>query len=182
MHYHLFSARGRSINSSDVPLIVWLQGGPGASSLFGAYTEIGPISIKNGTPVLNDWSWNILGHLLFVDSPLNVGFSYSDVDRRGTKQVSSTDQATNHLINFLVKFFERWPKLKQSPLYLAGQSYAGHYIPNLAKKIAYNSSLGFNLQGVSIGNGWTDPTNQGNFYDSYLWSVGVVASRFRDVC
>jgi vitellogenic carboxypeptidase-like protein len=38
------------------------------------------------------------------------------------------------------------------------------------------------LAGISIGDGWTDPMNQVNFYDSYLWSVGVVESKFRDVC
>lgn len=39
-----------------------------------------------------------------------------------------------------------------------------------------------NLRGIAIGDGWTDPINQVNFYDSYLWSVGVVSNKFRDVC
>lgn len=38
------------------------------------------------------------------------------------------------------------------------------------------------LAGISIGDGWTDPINQVNYYDSYLWSVGVVESKFRNVC
>ena len=37
-----------------------------------------------------------------------------------------------------------------------------------------------NLEGIAIGDGWTDPYNQINQYDSYLYSVGVVASKFRD--
>jgi carboxypeptidase C (cathepsin A) len=184
MHYHLYSAHGKSVSTNTtVPIFLWLQGGPGSSSMFGAFTEIGPISIKNGKPTLNDWSWNLLGHLLFLDSPLNVGFSYSDTDRRGAKQVSSTDEATNHIINFLYNFYRKWPQLKANPLYLTGESFAGHYLPNLAKKIAYNNTaLGFNLQGVAIGDGWTDPLNQVNYYDSYLWSVGVIGNKFRDTC
>lgn len=124
MHYQLFSGHGTRINSSDyshLPLFVWLQGGPGLSSMFGAYAEVGPISIKNGTPVLNEWSWNMLGHILFIDSPLNVGFSYSNLERNGTKQVNSTDEATDHLINFFKNFYKRWPTLKQNPLYLVGE-------------------------------------------------------------
>jgi len=38
------------------------------------------------------------------------------------------------------------------------------------------------LAGVSIGDGWTDPINQVNYYDSYLWSVGVIDRKFRDTC
>lgn len=80
MHYQLFSANARSAKtgSDTVPLILWLQGGPGSSSLFGAYTEVGPVTIKNGNPSINGWAWNTLGHTLFIDSPLNVGFSYSN--------------------------------------------------------------------------------------------------------
>jgi len=44
------------------------------------------------------------------------------------------------------------------------------------------TKLGFNLHGVSIGDGWTDPVNQVNYYDTYLWSVGVIGNKFRDVC
>lgn len=36
------------------------------------------------------------------------------------------------------------------------------------------------LHGISIGNGWIDPINQINFYDSYLWSTGIVTSKLRD--
>lgn len=122
MHYQLFSALSHSAKtgSTDLPLLVWLQGGPGSSSMFGAYTEIGPIFIQKGKPVFNDYSWNLFSHILFIDSPLNVGFSYSNLDRNGDKQVNSTEHATDHLVNFLVNFYKRWPHLKQNPLYLTG--------------------------------------------------------------
>lgn len=92
MFYQLFSKHGKSVKEADprFPLILWLQGGPGSSSQFGAHAEVGPIKIdKNGVRE-NDFAWNIFGHLLFVDSPLNVGFSYCG-ERNGTKQVSSTE-------------------------------------------------------------------------------------------
>lgn len=90
------------------------------------------------------------------------------------------------MINFLYNFYDEFKSLRNCPVYITGESFAGHYIPNLAKKIAQNSSFvrstGFRLVGVSIGDGWTDPINQINYYDSYLWSVGVVSNKFRDVC
>lgn len=187
MFYHLFGASGHNITtpSEMVPLLIWLQGGPGASSQFGAFTEIGPVRIVNGTPSVNPHSWNHQGHWLFIDSPLNVGFSFHG-DRTGAEQVSSTDEATNHLLNFLSNFYKEFPALTSSPLYITGESFGGHYVPNFARKILENSTFlaetKVTLKGVSIGDGWTDPINQVNYYDSYLWSVGVVESKFRDVC
>lgn len=89
MFYNLFSATHASIKNSsqDIPLLIWLQGGPGSSSQFGAFTEIGPIRINKGKPEHFSESWNKLGHLLFIDSPLNVGFSFSPFDRKGKTQV-----------------------------------------------------------------------------------------------
>lgn len=108
------------MSSSDiVPLIVWLQGGPGASSQFGAFTEIGPIRIQKGVPKHFKDSWNLLGHLLFIDSPLNVGFSFQG-DRKGKTQVSETGEATDHLMNFLYNFYNTFPSLKNCPLYITG--------------------------------------------------------------
>jgi serine carboxypeptidase-like clade 2 len=78
-----------------------------------------------------------MGHVLFIDSPLNVGFSYQG-DRKGGDQVSSTKQATDHLMNFLYNFYNEYPSLRKSPLYITGESFAGHYIPNLAAKIITN--------------------------------------------
>lgn len=122
MFYNLFGALSHDVmNSSDVvPLIIWLQGGPGASSQFGAFTEIGPIRVVNGTPKSFHPSWNVMGHLLFLDSPLNVGFSYKPGDRQGKDQVNTTSQATDHLVNFLYNFYKDFPSLKQSPLYITG--------------------------------------------------------------
>jgi len=42
MFYNLFSAMGHKLgpneSSAGIPLLIWLQGGPGASSQFGAFT------------------------------------------------------------------------------------------------------------------------------------------------
>jgi carboxypeptidase C (cathepsin A) len=190
MFYNLFSAMGHNLggneSSADIPLIIWLQGGPGASSQFGAFTELGPIRVENGTAKLFHSSWNIIGHLLFIDSPLNVGFSWKGTSRTGEDQVSSAHQAGDHLLNFLDNFYKTWPALKEAPLYITGESFGGHYVPAFARRVIINEtwreSTGVKLAGISIGDGWTDPLNQVNFYDSYLWSVGIVDTKFRDVC
>jgi len=134
MFYNLFSAMGSDFDkpSPKIPLMIWLQGGPGGSSQFGAFTENGPIRIVNGKPKLFQYSWNFFGHMLFIDQPLNVGFSYSG-NRTGKAQVSSANEAARHLINFMYNFYKTWPKLLENPLYITGESFAGHYIPAFAR-------------------------------------------------
>jgi carboxypeptidase C (cathepsin A) len=126
-----------------------------------------------------------MGHMLFIDQPLNVGFSYAG-NRTGVKQVSSAKEGSTHLLNFLYNFYREWPKLASSPLYITGESFAGHYIPPFASRILLNDTFlaatKVVLKGIAIGDGWVDPINQFGFYDSLLYSVGIVSNKFRDVC
>lgn len=67
----------------NAPLLIWLQGGPGASSLWGAFTEhLGPFTIVDngdgGQRVDHvDGSWASAYNMLFIDNPLGTGYSYS---------------------------------------------------------------------------------------------------------
>lgn len=92
MYYNLIGAYHQDIvNSTDgYPLLIWLLGGPGYGSQLGAFSQISPIRIVNGKVTLFDHPWNILSHLVFVDSPLNTGFSKKG-DRFGKDQVNTTN-------------------------------------------------------------------------------------------
>jgi carboxypeptidase C (cathepsin A) len=119
-------------------LLIWLQGGPGKSSQFAAYEEVGPLGIggdkKAFTAFENPWSWNFYAHLLFVDQPIGTGLSYSKV-----KNPTDTPTATKHFVNFLSNFLKNTPLgLKNNPLYLAGEGYAGHFVPAFAEAINKN--------------------------------------------
>ncbi len=100
--------------------------------------------------------------------------------------MASANEGASHLLNFLYNFYREWPKLASSPLYITGESFAGHYIPAFARTIIQNTTFKAAtkvvLKGVAIGDGWVDPINQFNYYDSLLYSVGIVSNKFRDVC
>ncbi|KAE8391260.1 Alpha/Beta hydrolase protein [Aspergillus alliaceus] len=69
----------------NAPLAIWLNGGPGGSSIMGLLEELGPCSVASDskTTILNPWSWNNEVNLLFLDQPTQVGFSY-DIATNGT--------------------------------------------------------------------------------------------------
>uniref|UniRef100_A0A803KRD9 Carboxypeptidase n=1 Tax=Chenopodium quinoa TaxID=63459 RepID=A0A803KRD9_CHEQI len=162
-------------NSSSKPLILWLNGGPGCSSFGnGGLLELGPFRVKSDSKTLirNPYAWNNVANVIFLESPAGVGFSYGNESMiyNQTGDISTAKDA----YTFLVNWFERFPQYKNRDFYLAGESYAGHYVPQLAYTILHNNKNAnhdfINLKGIAIGNAWIDDaTNSEGMYD-YLWS------------
>lgn len=64
MFFWYFPAAAQSETS---PLVLWLQGGPGASSLFGLFTENGPFQVTpSGKVTARKYSWNHNHNLLYI--------------------------------------------------------------------------------------------------------------------
>ncbi|KAI9167675.1 Pheromone-processing carboxypeptidase KEX1 [Paramyrothecium foliicola] len=146
--------------------VIWLNGGPGCSSEDGALMEIGPYRVKDeNTLTLNEGSWHEFANLLFVDNPVGTGFSFVDTD----SYIHELDVMAENFITFLTKFFEIFPEYERDDIYIAGESYAGQYIPYIARAILdTNKNRGanaWNLRGLLIGNGWISPKEQ---YESYI--------------
>lgn len=62
----------------NAPLAIWMNGGPGASSLLGLLSENGPCLVNPDSNLtsLNPWSWNNEVNMLYLDQPTQAGFSY----------------------------------------------------------------------------------------------------------
>ncbi|KAF6215138.1 hypothetical protein GE061_009888 [Apolygus lucorum] len=150
----------------EIPVILWLNGGPGASSLYGAFGELGPYKLeKTGKLRRNKHSWIEFAHMLFIDNPVGVGFSFTS-----SKHGYSTNQSQvgHNLYVSLVQFFTLFPELQRNPFVVAGASYAGKYIPAVGYAIHTNNpkaKLKINLQGLALGNAWVDPINMLDFGD-----------------
>ncbi|XP_009792407.1 serine carboxypeptidase 24-like [Nicotiana sylvestris] len=162
------------------PLVLWLNGGPGCSSVaYGASEEIGPFRInKTGSSLyLNKYSWNKVANILFLESPAGVGFSYtntsSDLKDSGDKRT-----AQDALI-FLIRWMSRFPQYKYRDFYISGESYAGHYGPQLAQAIVnYNKKFPhpiINLKGIIVGNAVTDNKYDGIGTVTYWWSHSMIS-------
>lgn len=164
------------------PLVLWLNGGPGCSSVaYGASEEIGPFRInRTGLSLyMNKYSWNKEANILFLESPAGVGFSYTNTS--SNLQDSGDKRTAQDALVFLTRWMSRFPQYKYREFYIAGESYAGHYVPQLAKKIHdYNKAYPhpiINLKGFIVGNAVTD-----NYYDSigtvaFWWTHSMISDR-----
>ncbi|KAL9367805.1 hypothetical protein Peur_039004 [Populus x canadensis] len=176
--YYYFVEAQHSKESS--PLLLWLNGGPGCSSLaYGAMQELGPFRVYSDGKKLykNRYSWNYAANVLFLESPAGVGFSYSnttsDYEKSGDKRTAEDNYV------FLVNWLERFSEYKDREFYISGESYAGHYVPELAHTILYHNKKAkktiINLKGILIGNAVINPeTDTIGMYD-YLGSHAIIS-------
>ena len=171
LHYVYSAAIG--VDPATAPLVLWSNGGPGCSSMEGAFSESGPYHVQQfsspPTLALNPFTWNNQSSNLFIESPAGVGFSYCE-SRAGCDHTDSSTAANSLLA--LQSFFAAFPELQKNDFWLTGESYAGIYIPMLAAAV-YHFNQGapaapINLKGIMVGNGCignaaghcgTDPLN-----------------------
>ncbi|KAF7028579.1 hypothetical protein CFC21_040473 [Triticum aestivum] len=164
----------------SAPLVLWLNGGPGCSSVgYGASEELGAFRINadGRTLSINPYSWNKMANVLFLDAPAGVGYSYSN---SSSDLLAPGDNKTAHdSYTFLVNWLERFPQYKYRDFYIAGESYGGHYVPQLSQ-LVYRNNKGvrkpiLNFKGFMVGNAVIDDYHDfvGTF--EYWWTHGLIS-------
>ena len=112
------------------PVILFINGGPGASSLIALFHEIGPLKIQKDLNLkIREGNWMEIGHLLFIDNPVKTGLSFS-------KEFAHTgNEVTEDFSILLENFIAENSFIQNNEFILSGESYGGKYIPRLANKI-----------------------------------------------
>ncbi|KAJ9453987.1 putative serine carboxypeptidase K10B2.2 [Diplonema papillatum] len=169
MYYHYVMFESEE-DPAHAPTVFWYNGGPGASSLFGLFQELGPLYLnadsemteefnKTGipTPLYNPHTWTKHFNLIAIDSPAPVGYSYCTEygpSGNGTSCGPWKDEdvfkANHKVVTTLMN--DIFPELKPNPLYITGESYAGVYVPGLIGELL-NDTQGLNLKGFAVGDG-----------------------------
>jgi carboxypeptidase C (cathepsin A) len=164
IHYEFHESLGSP--SSD-PVVTWHQGGPGGSSMYGQYGEMGYFQVSddnNGSVIYStnsENSWNSVANMLFLESPAgsNDPIGFSKCIKNGKEALScrwddvTQAQAYAHTLN---AFFDAFPAYAKRDLYLSGESYAGQYLPNIANYILNSNATvtrDLMLKGILVGIG-----------------------------
>jgi len=167
LHYILSESER---NPAKDPVVFWFNGGPGCSSLDGFFYEHGAfhvtepiVNTSSGVPelYLNPYRWSAIANIVFLEAPAGVGFSYADTPA-GLSHNDTGTAADNY--QAVAQFMKGFPELAQNELFIAGESYAGAYVPMLALEIIKHNKAAdrgavsagkMNLQGILVGNGVT---------------------------
>lgn len=139
-----------SLTNTTRTLVIWLNGGPGCSSMDGFYLENGPFRFKDSKLTPNKYSWHLLSDILYVDQPSGTGYSSGEA-------VTDMLKLTNNFDIFFKDFAEIFKEYNECEIYLAGESFAGTYIPYIATSMLKNN---ISLKGAMLGNSWIAPKYQ----------------------
>jgi len=199
-HLHYWFVESE-LDPDKSPVVLWLNGGPGCSSLDGFFYEHGPFIIVNtNAPGATDipyykkgWEadgllltvrpgrWNRFANMLFIESPIGVGFSYHN--NASYYGLNDDDNTAERNLDALQHFYKKFPNYLKNDLFLTGESYAGIYVPTLAeailKSIDQNTYMGADLKGIAVGNGCTGYARGiCGFYYSYICEGLYYQSKF----
>ncbi|GLE03808.1 hypothetical protein PINS_up012710 [Pythium insidiosum] len=150
-------------NAEKAPLVIWLNGGPGCSSMQGALLGISPFSIVDDTTIeVNKHSWHRHANLLFLDQPIGTGMSYV----RGNEYRTDEKAVASDFHQFLIKFFQRHPEY-------VSESGFSDFITSQNARAKKADDLVIRLKGIGIGNGWVHPLIQYDYSD-FAHGLGLV--------
>ena len=165
---------GKADNATrqNAPLIMWLQGGPGASGTgFGNFMEIGPLDI-NLKP--RQYSWVESANLIFVDNPVGTGYSYVD---NPSLLTTNEDQIAADLVTLLKAVVTKYTSLQNNPFWIFSESYGGKMTASFAAalhKAIGAGKINVKLGGAAMGDSWIEPMAFVNNWGPYLYTTGQV--------
>lgn len=165
-------------NSSDAPILLWTQGGPGLSSLFGQFLENGPIAFDQNLNLSirsNTLQKNM--SVIYLDLPVGTGFSFTE-DPAGYSR--TLEDITEHVMEFLRQFFELFYEFKNRNFYLAGESYGARYSMAIAYQLLMDQrGLPLRLRGTIGGNGFLGPVLQTANSSEFLYQTSMLDDKGR---
>mmetsp|Transcript_2737 Transcript_2737/g.5707 ORF Transcript_2737/g.5707 Transcript_2737/m.5707 type:complete len:509 (+) Transcript_2737:174-1700(+) len=175
LRYFYYFAAAESKSMSKAPLILWMSGGPGCSSLLAAMMENGPCKVERdemgkARAHLAKFGWNNKANVVWVDQPAGVGFSYGPDDA----VLSSHDEVADNMLSFLFRWQERFPDSHNGELFIFAESFGGHYAPAVGRRYFDAERLGkappgLKLKGIGVGNGLTNPGIQYKYASEFAY-------------
>ncbi|KAI7803530.1 retinoid-inducible serine carboxypeptidase [Triplophysa rosa] len=172
MFWWLYYANSSSASYEELPLVMWLQGGPGGSSCgFGNFEEIGPLD-RDLKP--RETSWVHASSVLFVDNPVGTGYSYTDSEGALTKDVA---MVASDMMVLLKYFFSLKTEFQSIPFYIFSESYGGKMAAAISlelTKAIQAGSIKCNFAGVALGDSWISPIDSVMTWGPYLYSTSFL--------
>ncbi|XP_054924991.1 venom serine carboxypeptidase-like [Dermacentor andersoni] len=157
----------------EKPLLLWLQGGPGKSSLFGQFLENGPLGINaSGTLYHRHHTLVEQFHVIYLDQPVGSGYSFNTENT----YPSTLEEASVHIMRFLRRFLRLFPEYYGRSFYIAGESYGARSAIGVAQKVStrYPWELPLRFEGVMLGVGFLFPLLKIINSTDYLYYAGLL--------
>ncbi|KAI3803759.1 hypothetical protein L1987_31921 [Smallanthus sonchifolius] len=180
LFYYFIESEG---SPKDDPLVLWISGGPGCSSIYALLYEIGPLTLNFETstmekPILEivPDSLTKVASIIFLDQPAGSGFSYGKTPEA---YITNDTLSAIHVYDFMKKWLVDHPKFLNNPLYLGGDSYSGIVVPMIVQEIYNGNEVGerpqINIKGYTLGNPLTDRSGDYNSRIQFAHNMALLS-------
>lgn len=174
LHYIFLEA---SEKADEKPVVLYLGGGPGCTSMYNLFNDLGPLLPNDDYTKFtdNEFAWTQYVNLLFVDAPAGVGYSKTNT------LYTDDDQSAADNLKAVLSFFTKFPNYKSNEFHITGISYAGIYVPMLANAILVNNlkvkdTEAIRLKGILVGNPYTDTIIDGKSIYEFSYQQGLYST------
>ncbi|XP_030064239.1 retinoid-inducible serine carboxypeptidase [Microcaecilia unicolor] len=172
MFWWLYYADNPTKQFTNLPLVMWLQGGPGASGCgYGNFEEIGPFDAALKP---RNTTWIQAASLLFVDNPVGSGFSYTNSTTAFAKDLATVSA---DMMVLLKEFFKYKPEFQKIPFYIFSESYGGKMAAAVSLEIykaIQAEEINCKFAGVALGDAWISPVDSVLSWGPYLYSTSLL--------
>ncbi|KAK9300872.1 hypothetical protein QLX08_006578 [Tetragonisca angustula] len=172
MFWWLYYTTANVSSYYEKPLVIWLQGGPGASSTsYGNFEELGPLDVDLKP---RNYTWVKDYNVLFIDNPVGTGFSYITTQAGYT---TTNTEIANDLLECVKGFLKQLPAFSNVPTYITTESYGGKMGAEFALswyRAQQKGSIKSNLKGVALGDAWISPIDSVMTWAPFLLATGMV--------
>lgn len=172
MFYWLYYTSADVPSFYDRPLVIWLQGGPGASSTgYGNFEELGPLTLELEE---RSFTWVKEYNVMFIDNPVGSGYSYVDSNDLLT---TTNQEIADDLVTLMKRFYELHPEFRAVDLHIMAESYGGKMAADFAYSLDKEIKLGnieCKLVSVGLGDSWISPIDSMISWAPFLLNMGAV--------
>ncbi|XP_077287737.1 retinoid-inducible serine carboxypeptidase-like [Arctopsyche grandis] len=178
MFWWLYHTTANVTDSSERPLILWLMGGPSGSSCGqGNFLLVGP---RDEMLYERKNTWVTDFNILFVDSPVGVGFSYVDSLRYLNE---NNKESAADLLELIREFYIQLPKFSKTPFYVFGAGYGskiGTEFLVLLNDEVKSGNIDSNIKGMSMMGSWISPVDTVLSLAPFLYQTSLIDENGRD--
>lgn len=179
---HLFFLHVKALRKPrDAPLLLWLQGGPGLSSLLGQFLEIGPLGMNDqGHLFMRNSSLNTRVNVIYLDQPVGAGFSYT---KGLLGYANNLDDVAEGVLEFLNQFLKMFPEYKNREFYVGGESYGARFTVAVSHALHTRKEkrLPLRLNGAILGAGFLGNILEVADSADFLYETSMVTKQERDL-
>ncbi|KAK8765398.1 hypothetical protein V5799_032006 [Amblyomma americanum] len=163
------------------PLVLWLQGGPGHSSLFGQFLQNGPLAIDaRGSTYKRNHTIQRHVNIIYLDAPVGAGYSFT---KNESAYARNLHDVVIQVKAFLKQFLQLFPRLKRRDFYVAGESYGARFAAAVAHNLLKDRKMKvlLNLRGTIGGVGFLGPILDTADSSKFLYEASMVTAQGRDI-